>query len=79
MGRRFRSKQTRQLVARIRAACPDAVIELTRRGHLRVTGPGGTTVIPSKPGDHRQAEVQTRAKLARYAGIHLSTALPGIG
>jgi hypothetical protein len=69
---RWRSKEAKEITGRIRAACPDAEITLTARGHLKVTGPGGTVYLPSKPSNERGTTGGMRSKLARYAGIHLA-------
>jgi hypothetical protein len=72
MKQRFRAKEARQMAEKIMAAEPTATIELTERGHLKVTGPGGTAIIPSKPGDNSRNTSLSKRKLARYAGIHLA-------
>ncbi len=43
--KRFRSKEARELAAAITAA--DGSVELTTRGHLKVTGPAGTAIVAS--------------------------------
>jgi hypothetical protein len=66
--RRFQNKQAKELADRIRSACPSAVIEFNGLGHLKVTGPAGTAVLPGKPKLH----AKSRVRLARYAGIYLA-------
>jgi hypothetical protein len=44
------------------------VIEFNGLGHLKVTGPAGTAVIPGKP----KFPAKSRVRLARYAGIYLA-------
>lgn len=66
--RRFQNKQAKELADRIRSACPSAVIEFNGLGHLKVTGPAGTAVIPGKP----KFPAKSRVRLARYAGIYLA-------
>jgi hypothetical protein len=44
------------------------VIEFNGLGHLKVTGPAGTAVLPGKPKLH----AKSRVRLARYAGIYLA-------
>jgi hypothetical protein len=72
VSRGYRAKETKQLIDRIMAACPGAAISATTRGHLKVTGPYGTAIIPPKPGNNPLASGEAKSKLARYAGIHLA-------
>jgi hypothetical protein len=69
---RWRSKEAKEITGRIRAACPDAEITVTAKGHLKVTGPGGTAILPSKPSNEPGTFGGMRTKLARYAGIHIA-------
>lgn len=65
--RRLQTKAARELVARIRKACPSAIIAVNSLGHLEVSGPGGTAVIPGKP----KLPAKSRVRLAQYAGIFI--------
>jgi cold shock CspA family protein len=66
--RRWRTKEARKLAQQIEAA--GGTVEFTANGHLTVTGPLGTAVIPSSYGDLKAPAV-TRAVLKREAGIEL--------
>lgn len=65
--RRYQNKAARELVARILRADPSAVIKINNVGHLEVTGPGGTAVVPGKP----KFPAKSRVRLARFAGIFI--------
>ena len=65
--RRPQNKDARELMAAIMRACPGAVIEFNEMGHLKVTGPGGTAVLPGKP----KLPAKSRVRLARFAGIFI--------
>lgn len=69
--RRWRTKEAKKLAQQIEAA--GGTVEFTANGHLSVTGPKGTAVIPSSYGDLKSPHV-TRAVLAREAGIELPRA-----
>lgn len=66
-GRRLQNKNAKELVAQILRAYPDAVIEINRLGHLEVTGPGGTAIMPGKP----KLPAKSRVRLAKFAGIFI--------
>lgn len=66
-GRRLQNKNAKDLVAQILRAYPDAVIEINSLGHLKVTGPGGTAIMPGKP----KLPAKSRVRLAKFAGIFI--------
>lgn len=65
--RRPQNKAARELITAIRRASPGAVIQFNELGHIKVTGPGGTAVLPGKP----KLPAKSRVRLAQYAGIFI--------
>ena len=73
MPRRWRSKAAREIAAAVEQA--DGTIELTGKGHLRITGPAGTAVVASAPDSGHQggrALANTWATIERETGLVLT-------
>jgi hypothetical protein len=67
---RSNGKRTREFIAAIRQAGGE--VELTAKGHLRVTGPAGVTVVGSRHGPtDRRAQLNALSELRRRTGLHV--------
>lgn len=74
MKRRWPSKEVREIVAAVTAA--GGTVQLTSKGHLRITGPGGVAIIGSSPNAGRQGKrglANTLATIRRETGLSIDT------
>lgn len=76
--KRWRSKAAREIAAAVEKA--DGAIELTGKGHLRITGPLGIAIVASDPDTGHQggrALANTWATIERETGLQVAPATAG--
>lgn len=72
--KRWRTKEAREIAETVQKAGGD--VELTGKGHLKITGPDGTAIVASAPDTGRQggrALVNTLATIQRETGLRVAS------
>jgi cold shock CspA family protein len=76
--KRWRSKAAREIAAAVEKV--GGAVELTGKGHLRITGPLGVAIVASDPGTGHQggrALANTWATIERETGLQVAPAAAG--
>jgi hypothetical protein len=65
-----RTKEAKIIAKAVKAAGGN--VELTSKGHLKITGPGGTAIVASKPGSYGHGMSTTLRTIRNKAGLDVT-------